>query len=77
MGIYNSDKKDYEELFKEKMQQARLLYNLSTEEQNRIKELLQKKEKIRQKNGILSTFQINHINKKIEKIQQKSQRNNF
>ena len=68
MGIY-SDKKDYEELLKEKFQTARLLYNLSEEDQNRIKQLLAKKEIIRQKNGFLSTFQINRINKKIEKIQ--------
>ena len=68
MGIYNSDKKDYEELLKEKMLEAKLLYNLSKENQNKIKELLYKKEKIKQKNGIFSTFQINKINKKIEKI---------
>lgn len=70
MGIYNNDKKDYEELFKEKMNQAKLLHNLSIDEQNKIKELLEIKEKIRQKNSIFSTFQINFINKKIDKIQQ-------
>lgn len=68
MGIYNSDKKDYEELFKEKMNEAKLMHNLSDENKKKMKELLNKKEEIRQKNGLFSTFQINHINKKIDKI---------
>ncbi len=68
MGIYNSDKKDYEELFKEKMNEAKLMHNLSDENKKKVKELLNKKEEIRQKNGLFSTFQINHINKKIDKI---------
>lgn len=67
MGIYN-DKKDYEQLFKEKMHEAKLLYNLSPEKQEKIKQLLNKKEIIKQKNNIFSTFQINYINKKIDKI---------
>lgn len=67
MGIYN-DKKDYEQLFKEKMEEAKLLYNLPLEKQEKIKQLLNKKEIIKQKNNILSTFQINYINKKIDKI---------
>lgn len=67
MGIYN-DKKDYEELFKEKMNEAKLMHNLSDENKKKMKELLNKKEEIRQKNGLFSTFQINHINKKIDKI---------
>lgn len=67
MGIYN-DKKDYEELFKEKMNEAKLMHNLSGENKKKMKELLNKKEEIRQKNGLFSTFQINHINKKIDKI---------
>ena len=67
MGIYN-DKKDYEQLFKEKMQEAKLLYNLPLEKQEKIKQLLNKKEIIKQKNNIFSTFQINYINKKIDKI---------
>ena len=68
MGIYNSDKKDYEQLFKEKMNEAKLMHNLSDENKKKMKELLNKKEEIRQKNGLFSTFQINHINKKIDKI---------
>ena len=35
MGIYNSDKKDYEELFKEKMNEAKLMHNLSDENKRR------------------------------------------
>ncbi len=68
MGIYNSDKKDYEELFKEKMNEAKLMHNLSDENKKKMKELLNKKEEIKQKNGLFSTFQINYINKKIDKI---------
>ena len=69
MGIYN-DKKDYEELFKDIMKEARLLYNLSPENQEKVKKLLYKKEIIKQKNGFFSTFKINLINKKIENIRQ-------
>ena len=70
MGIY-SDKKDYEELFKEKMEEAKLLYNLSEKNKKKVKNLLIKKEKIKQANGFFSTFLINKINSKIEKIKQK------
>ena len=38
MGIYNSDKKDYEELFKEKMNEAKLMHNLSDENKKKVKE---------------------------------------
>ena len=77
MGIYNNDKKDYEELFKEKMNHAKLLYNLSIEDQNKIKTLLEKKENIRKNNGFLSTFQINSINKKIDKIRKQKNIESF
>lgn len=67
MGIYG-DKKDYEELMKENMDKARVLYGLSESDQKIVNELLIKKQKIREKNGFFATFQINQINKKIEKI---------
>lgn len=60
--------KDYEQLFKEKVQEAKLLYNLSSTDKEKIKKLLFKKELIKQKNSLFSTFQINQINKKIDKI---------
>lgn len=68
MGLYN-DKKDYEEMVKENIIKARLLYNLSPEDQKKITNLLNKKEKIIAKNGLFANIKLNHINKKIEKIQ--------
>ena len=63
---------DYEKLFKEKMNEAKLLFNLSNKDKILVKKLLEKKERIKQKNGILSTFQINRINNKIDKIRNKN-----
>lgn len=68
MGLYG-DKKDYEEMVKENMIKARLLYNLPAEKQKQILELLDKKEKIMSQNGFWANLKLNHINKKIEKIQ--------
>ncbi len=67
MGLYG-DKKDYEEMVKENMIKARLLYNLSPERQKKVLELLQKKEKIMAQNGFWANIKLNYINKKIEKI---------
>ena len=69
MSIYNNDKKDYEELFREKMYEAKLMYNLSPEKQHILKKLLIKKGKIKEKNNIFSAFELNIVNKKIEKMQ--------
>lgn len=71
MGLYG-DKKDYEEMVKENMIKARLLYNLSPENQKQVLELLDKKEKIMAQNGFWANFKLNRINKKIEKIQKKT-----
>lgn len=68
MGLYN-DKKDYEEMVKENIIKARLLYNLSPEDQKKITNLLNKKEEIIAKNGLFANIKLNFINKKIEKIQ--------
>lgn len=68
MGLYG-DKKDYEEMVKENMIKARLLYNLSPEDQKKITNLLNKKEEIIAKNGLFANIKLNFINKKIEKIQ--------
>lgn len=67
MGLYD-DKKDYEEMVKENMIKARLLYNLSPEEQKKVMELLNQKEKIIAQNGLFANIKLNHINKKINKI---------
>ena len=70
MGIYGNEK-DYEQLVKENIEKANLLYNLTDEGRNLVLTLLKKKENIQNKNGILASIQINNINKKIEKIKQK------
>ncbi len=67
MGLYG-DKKDYEEMVKENMIKARLLYNLSPEKQKQVLELLDKKEKVMAQNGFWANIKLNYINKKIEKI---------
>ena len=67
MGLYN-DKKDYEELVKENIMKAKLLYNLSEEDREKIIKLLDEKEKIIEKNGFFANLSLKKINKKIEKI---------
>lgn len=67
MGLY-SDKKDYEEMVKENILKARLLYNLSPKDQKKITNLLNKKEKIIAKNGLFANIKLSRINKKINKI---------
>ena len=63
MGLYN-DKKDYEELVKENIMKAKLLYNLSEEDREKIIKLLDEKEK----NRFFANLSLKKINKKIEKI---------
>lgn len=70
MGLYG-DKKDYEELVKENIKKAKLLYPLSDEDKNIVLNLLNEKEKIKEKNGLLANFQLKKLDKKIEKIQNK------
>ena len=67
MGLYG-DKKDYETLFKENINKARILYEIP--EQNRPKaiELLKQKEEIIEKNGFFANFQLSKINKELEKL---------
>lgn len=67
MGIYG-EKKDYEQLVKENIEKARLLYDINDEGRKLIEHLLEEREKIRNKNGIFANIKINKINKKIEKI---------
>jgi hypothetical protein len=70
MGIYG-DKKDYETLLKENIQNANLFYNLDEESQVKILKLLEQKEAIVKKNGIFANYQITKINNKINKIRNK------
>lgn len=67
MGIYGENK-DYEQLVKENIEKARLLYDINDEGRKLIEHLLEEREKIRNKNGIFANIKINKINKKIEKI---------
>ena len=70
MGIYG-DKKYYEQLVKESIEKANLLYNLNDEGKVLVEKLLNERENIRNKNGIFASFKINRINRKIEKIEKK------
>lgn len=74
MGLYG-DKKDYQELVKDNISKAKILYNLSEKDRILVNELLNKKEKIKEKNGILSNFELQKIDKKIEKIKNKNKNN--
>lgn len=73
MGLYG-DKKDYEEMVKENIMKANLLHSLSPEERNQVIELLNKKEEIMAKNGLLANIKLKSINKKIEKIKNNSKK---
>ena len=75
MGLYG-DKKDYQELVKDNISKAKILYNLSEKDRILVNELLNKKEKIKEKNGILSNFELQKIDKKIEKIKKKNKHKN-
>lgn len=70
MGLYG-DKKDYEQLVKENIQKAKLLYPLSDEDRVLVNNLLDEKEEIKEKNGLLANYKLRQIDKKIQKIQSK------
>ena len=67
MGLYG-DKKDYEELVKDNISKAKILYSLSEENRILVNNLLNEKEKIKEKNGLFANLQLRIIDKKIEKI---------
>lgn len=75
MGLYG-DKKDYEEMVKENIMKANLLHSLSKEEREQVLELLKEKEQIIEENGLFANIKLKFINKKIEKIQKRSQQKN-
>ena len=70
MSLFDN-KKDYEQLVKENIKKAKLLYNLSEKDRILMNILLEKKELIKEKNGIFANLQLKQINAKIEKIQKK------
>ena len=67
MGLYG-DKKDYEQLVKENIQKAKLLYALSEEDRILVSAILNQKEQIKEENGIFANFKLKQLDKKIEKI---------
>lgn len=67
MGLYG-EKKDYEQLIKENINKAKILYSLSEKDRILVNNLLIKKEKIIENNGFFANYRLKRINKKIEKI---------
>lgn len=63
---------DYMNIIKEHIELDKLLASTKPEYHELIKQLIEKKHSIMQKNGFFAGFQINRINKKIEKIKKKS-----
>lgn len=70
MGLYG-DKKDYEELVKENIMKANILYPLSSEDRKIVISLLDEKQKIIEENGFFANLKLRILDKKIEKIQKK------
>ncbi len=71
MGLYG-EKKDYEELVKENIEKAKILYSLSDENKILVNKLLEEKEIIKQENSLFANIKLKNIDKKIEKIQKKN-----
>lgn len=67
MGLYG-DKKDYETLFKENMDKARILFQITEENREKALELLKQKEQILAKNGFFANYQLAKIDKKLDKL---------
>lgn len=67
MGLYG-DKKDYETLFKENMDKAKILFQIAEENRQKAIELLKEKEQILEKNGFFANFQLSIIDKKLNKL---------
>ena len=67
MGLYG-DNKDYEQIIKENIYKAKLLYGLSKKDQESIINLINKKEIIKEKNELLAKYHLKLIDKKIDKI---------
>lgn len=70
MGLYG-DKKDYEQLVKENIEKAKLLFELSEEDRILVSNLLNEKEKVKEENGILANYKLRKINQKIKQIKNK------
>ena len=66
MGLYG-DKKDYETLFKENMDKAKILFQIAEENRPKAIELLKEKEQILEKNGFFANFKLRKIEKVVVK----------
>ena len=62
---------DYINLVKKHIELDKLLCDLSTNKQQIVKKLLEKRDSIRSSNKIFAEYRINQINKKISKIKQR------
>ena len=67
MGLYGN-KKDYETLFKENIDKAKILFQIAEENRPKAIELLKEKEQILEKNGFFANFQLSIIDKKLNKL---------
>lgn len=65
------ENKDYLSLVTEHIEKDKLLGSSNPKYHNKIKELLEKKEKLRKSNGLFAEIKINNINKKLDKLKNK------
>ena len=66
------EEEKYMDLVKEHIELDKLLATTKPEFHNQIKKLLKQKKDIIKKNGFLASYQLDKINKKIQKIKDKS-----
>lgn len=67
MSLYG-DKKDYEEIVKDNIQKAKILFSIPEENRPLALELLKQREEILKKNGLFVNFELKKIDKKINKL---------
>lgn len=62
---------DYLNLVKKHIELDKLLYDLSPNDKQIVKKLIEKRDSIRSSNKLFAEYRINQINKKISKIKQR------
>lgn len=67
MGLYG-EKKDYEEMVKENIDKAKLLFSIPEENRTLALELLKEREKVFNKNGFFVSFELKKIDRKLNKL---------
>lgn len=70
MGLYG-DKKDYEELVKENISKAKILFSIPEENRPLALELFKKRDEIIAKNGLFASFSLKKIDKQLNKLKEK------